>query len=42
MTRYIELREGEAFEVNEELAGIVPMANMAEQAAVTEDIRENG
>lgn len=42
MTRYIELREGEAFEVNEELAGIVPMANMAEQAALTEDIRENG
>lgn len=42
MTRYIELREGQAFEVNEELAGIVPMANMAEQAALTEDIRENG
>lgn len=42
MTRYVELKEGESFEVNEELAGIVPMANMAEQAALTEDIRENG
>ena len=42
MTRYVELKEGESFEINEELAGIVPMANMAEQAALTEDIRENG
>lgn len=42
MTRYVELKEGESFEVNEELAGIVPMANMAEQTALTEDIRENG
>ncbi len=42
MEIYKQLKPGQAFEVNEELAGIVPMANMAEQAALTEDIRENG
>lgn len=35
------LKDG-PFEVNEELAGLVPLANIAEQSALTQDIADNG
>ena len=37
-----ELRVGDVFPINEELAGIVPMASAPEQAALTDDILNNG
>jgi len=42
MTNIKLLKVGEKFPINQELAGIVPMASSAEQAALTEDIRANG
>jgi len=42
MTNIKLLRVGDKLPVNEELAGLVPMASESEQAVLTEDIRKNG
>lgn len=42
MTNETELKIGEVFPINEKLAGIVPMAILVEQEALTANIKENG
>ena len=42
MNKIILLEVGEKFPINEEMAGIVPMASDKEQIALTDDIAANG
>lgn len=42
MGNEVQLEIGEVFPINQSLAGLVPMATLAEQAALTGDIQDNG